>query len=75
MAEWIDVGSASKVSGYSADYLRTLMRQGRIKGDKRGTMWWINRDSLQEYLETIEALGPRKHDPRGVLELTHGDNE
>ena len=71
MPEWIDVKLASQQSGYTADYLRQLMRQGRIKGDKRGTMWWINRDSLQEYLATIEALGSKKHDPRGAPELTH----
>lgn len=75
MTDWIDVGSASQVSGYTPDYLRTLMREKRIKGEKRGTMWWINRDSLKEYLATIEALGPKKHDPRGVQELTHSDGE
>ena len=75
MPEWIDVRQASELSGYTSDYLRTLMRQGRIEGDKRGTMWWINRDSLQRYLSTIATLGSKKHDPRGAPELVHSSSE
>jgi hypothetical protein len=50
------------------------MREGKIAGEKKGQMWWIDRDSLQAYLALMESLGRRKHDPRGrqVIEAERG---
>ena len=70
MPDWITTAEAVDISGYHSDYLRRLMREGKIAGEKKGQMWWIDRDSLQSYLAQMESLGSRKHDPRGqpVLE-------
>lgn len=66
MPEWIDIRQASEESGYTADYLRQLMRDGKIDAKKRGTMWWIDPNSLRAYMEAVEALGSKKHNPHGI---------
>lgn len=65
--EWIDVKEASELSGFHPEHVRRLMRQGKIKGRKRG-VWWINRDSLEAYLKLVEELGSKRFDPRGIIE-------
>lgn len=69
LPEWIDIRQASEISGYNSDYLRRVMRQGKIKAQKRGTMWWIDRDSLQAYVALMEALGEKRYDPRGLPQV------
>lgn len=63
MPDWITTSEAAQVSGYNIDYLRRLMRQGKITGEKKGLMWWIDLESLRAYVEEVEALGNRKFDP------------
>lgn len=73
LPEWIDTRQASEQSGYTADYLRQLMRDGKIAAQKRGTMWWIDRDSLRAYVELVEALGSKKHSPHGLGKAPAGE--
>ena len=71
LPEWIDVRQASEESGYTADYLRQLMRDGKIDAKKRGTMWWIDPGSLRAYLEMVEEMGSKKHSPHGLRNPTN----
>jgi hypothetical protein len=32
-------------------------------------MWWVDRESVQSYIAEMEALGPKKFDPRGLPQL------
>lgn len=73
LPEWIDVRQASELSGYSLTYLRRIMRDGRIEAKKRGTMWWIDRESLRAYLAIVEALGSKKHSPHGIGKTPEGN--
>lgn len=66
MPEWITVEEASKLSGYHPDHLRRIIRQGRIAAEKKGLMWWVDRDSLNAYLTRIQELGTKKHHPQGI---------
>jgi excisionase family DNA binding protein len=68
MPEWITTVEAAQVSGYDVQYVRELARAGRIGAEKKGRDWWIDRDKLKEYLETMDALGPKKFDPRGAFQ-------
>ena len=45
---------AAETSGYHVNYIRRLMRKGRLKGRKAGLVWLIEWDSLQTYLTTVE---------------------
>jgi excisionase family DNA binding protein len=61
MPEWVDVSEAAEKAGYHPDHLRRLIRQGRIEAKKRGTMWWVDKASLLDYMATVEELGTKKH--------------
>jgi hypothetical protein len=61
MAEdWITTQDASELSGYRSDYLRTLIRQGRIKGRKYFVIWQVERRSLLAYLREQEQRGEKR---------------
>lgn len=59
--EYVSVEEAAELSGYATAYIRQLLRQGKIKAEKKGTMWWIALESLQEYKKEMDALGNDKY--------------
>jgi excisionase family DNA binding protein len=46
----ISVKAAAEFSGYSHQYLRRLMRTGKLAGLKLGQVWLIQMESFEEYL-------------------------
>ena len=66
LPEWITTQEAADLSGYTVDYIRKLMRQGRVKGSFRGVMWWVDKDSLKAYLDMVKVLGTKRFHPRGL---------
>ena len=69
MPDWISVTECSEQTGYHPDHLRRLLRSGKIKAVHKGNMWWVDRDSLRDYVVEMESLGPKKFDPRGLPQL------
>jgi excisionase family DNA binding protein len=60
----ISVKAAAEISGYSQQYLRRLLRQGKLAGLKLGQVWLIEMESLQWYLSdlgnsTYRRIGPK----------------
>ena len=51
----VSVEAATEISGYNAQYLRRLLRTGKLDGVKVGQVWLVDLDSLQEYFG--HALG------------------
>lgn len=72
LPDWITTQEAAELSGYHPEYVRRLARQGKIGAEKKGRDWWIDRDVLHSYLQTVEDLGPQKYDPRSPV--MPGDN-
>lgn len=62
--KWITTVEAAELTGYSSVTLRQFVREGRIKGHKRGRDWFLDRESVLDYVEEMERLGTAKHDPR-----------
>jgi len=62
--EWITANEGAALTGYSPVTLRWLVREGRIRGLKRGGVWFLDRSSVLSYVEEMERLGTAKHDPR-----------
>ena len=64
MDDWITTREAVKLSGYNPVHLRSLIRQGRIKGRKYFVVWQVSKSSLLAYLkdqtERGEKRGPKK---------------
>ena len=46
----ISLNQASKISGYSQDYLGYLIRQGDIKGTKKGKTWFTTEEEINDYI-------------------------
>jgi len=62
--EWLTVQEAAKLTGYHAEYLRILTREGKITARKFGPVWAINKSSLLAYLKTAEQSPDRRHGPK-----------
>jgi excisionase family DNA binding protein len=52
MSHWLTIAEAAKQSGYNAEYLRRLIRNGRIKGRKVATVWLVQQSSLLRHQRT-----------------------
>ena len=67
MADWITTEQASQLTGYSLAHLRDLLRQGKIKAEKRGGHYWIDRGSILEYAQKAVAAGKddKRHGAKG----------
>jgi excisionase family DNA binding protein len=51
---WISVKDAAEFSGYSLQYLRRLLRNGKIEGFKIGQVWLIEIDTFEKYVKLGE---------------------
>ncbi len=49
IANHISVQAAAEISGYDSQYLRRLLRTGKLDGVKVGQVWLIDLASLQTY--------------------------
>lgn len=66
LADYITTDEAAEISGYHVNYIRRIMRQGKVKGRKIGLVWLIERDSLQAYLTLVARLGTSRFGPGGI---------
>jgi len=56
----ISVKAAAEISSYSLQYLRRLLRCGKLEGFKIGQVWLIDNSAFLAYLEkAIEATDRR----------------
>ena len=62
--QWLTVQEAADLTGYHAEYLRTLTREGKITARKFGPVWAINKSSLLAYWNNAEKSADRRHGPK-----------
>jgi len=60
LGNWLTTQEAAKLTGYNVEHIRRLVRSGKLKAQKLGRDWVIDRTSLLEYLRT-EGHGPQIH--------------
>jgi excisionase family DNA binding protein len=60
MADWITTKQAAEMSGYSAYHIRELINTGKVKAQKFGEVWQIDRRSLLAYLKVAEKQGAKR---------------
>ncbi len=58
--EWLTVNEAAKLSGYNADHLRELIRDGKIKAQKFSIVWMVDGESLLAYKTKAQASGEKR---------------
>lgn len=64
---WLTTEEAAEILDYHPEYVRHLLRNGRLKGRKLGIFWLVDPDSAEELRELItkqEKQGYSKNDPR-----------
>jgi len=47
--EWLTVNDAAKLSGYHPEYVRQLIRDGKVNAKKFSIVWMVDKDSLIAY--------------------------
>ena len=67
IGNYITVKAATKISGYSDQYIRRLLRNGFLKTKRIGQIWLIEKTGFEKYL--LEAM--KSSDKRFGPHLTH----
>ncbi len=60
----ISVKGAAFHSGYNAQYLRRLLRDGRLSGMKLGQTWLLDRIGFEYYLENAHQACDKRFGPK-----------
>jgi excisionase family DNA binding protein len=60
MADWITTKQAAELSGYHPEHLRELIRDEKIKAQKFGIVWQIERRSLLAYVNAAKTSGDNR---------------
>ena len=59
----ISVKTAAFHSGYNMQYLRRLLRDGRLSGMKLGQTWFLDRIGFVDYLENAHKTKDMRFGP------------
>jgi hypothetical protein len=57
---YLSVQSAGRFSGYNVQYLRRLLRSGKLDGKKIGQVWLIKLASLEGHIEISNSRDDRR---------------
>lgn len=60
MEEWLTTHQAAAIAEYDPDYLRKMVRAGKIIARKWGQSWQIQYQSLMEFKKTSETKGNKR---------------
>jgi len=60
---WVSTKEAAKLTEYTADYVRQLIKRDHITAHKVGRDWLVSLASLLAYKAQMDSLGSGKHNP------------
>jgi excisionase family DNA binding protein len=60
MADWITTKEAARLSGYHLDHIRRLIYAGKVKSQKWGRDWQVDRQSLLDYTKATKKQGAKR---------------
>lgn len=58
--DWITTHEAVEISNYHPIYLRTLLREQRIRSRKFGRTWQVSKSSLLDYIEKAQKSSDKR---------------
>ena len=61
----ITVQEAAEITGYNVQYLRRILRAGRLDAMKIGQIWLIDLASLQDYFSSAISSNDMRFGPKG----------
>lgn len=64
--DWITVQEAARLSGYSQQYLRRLIRNNRLDARKFGTIWQVSKTALLMYLAEVVDKRDQRWGPKPI---------
>ena len=66
--EYFTVPGLAERTGYSANYLRILLRDGELEGAKIAGLWFASEHAINDYIGGKETRrgGPRGPHPRNI---------
>ena len=73
LEQHLSVRAAAQTFGYNEQYLRRLLRGGRLEGAKIGQVWLIKLASLEAHLRNGLTRHDRRFGPQGIV--TWGERE
>jgi excisionase family DNA binding protein len=62
--KYVTVLGATQLTGYNSQYLRRLLRNGKLTGMRVGQSWLILLESLDAYLVSMKAASDRRCGPK-----------
>ena len=66
MAKQITTVEASRLTGYNRDHIRRLILACKVKGERIGRDWLVDKISLLDYLKQAEKKGAKRGPKTGV---------
>jgi excisionase family DNA binding protein len=60
MADYLTTREAAELVGLRENYVRQLAREGRLVAVLKGRHYWIDRDSILDYVDRMKELGSQK---------------
>jgi len=60
----ISVQVAASYSGYSTQYLRRLLRTGKLEGIKIGQLWLVDKGAFDLYIEQAQNATDQRFGPK-----------
>jgi excisionase family DNA binding protein len=75
VTDWISTEEAASISGYHVEHIRRLVRHSKIRAEKKGHDWWIDRADLAAFLERKKESGDSRWGPkaRKAVHASQGD--
>jgi len=67
MDRHLSVKAAAEHLGYSEQYLRRLLRAGRLEGVKIGQVWLIKLAALEQHLQQGQTAQDRRFGPQRTM--------
>jgi excisionase family DNA binding protein len=61
---YVSVQVAAQYSGYSSQYLRRLLRNGKLGGIKIGQLWLVDKGHLDVCLERVQNATDQRFGPK-----------
>ena len=66
LEQHLSVKGAAETFGYNEQYLRRLLRTGRLEGIKIGQIWLIKLESLEAHLRKAQLSRDQRWGPQGT---------
>ena len=62
--KFVSIQNATLTTGYNLQYLRRLLRAGKLEGSKLGQVWLVDFDSLEAYLKSKTNSDDKRCGPK-----------